>query len=76
MMTIEKCIGRIVILIYQDKKGSMITKRQIRVSTTPKDGVIQTFDLAKKAYRSLRVETWRKKLTAPSESRAYWQFNR
>jgi hypothetical protein len=49
-MAIEKCVGRIMILIYQDSKG-IITKRRIRV-----DGKVRVFDIAKKAYRTLQLD--------------------
>lgn len=52
-MSIEKCVGRIVDIIYQDSKGS-ITKRQISVHRVH-DGKVRAFDTSKQAFRSLSV---------------------
>jgi hypothetical protein len=52
-MPIEKCVGRIVDIIYQDSKG-VITKRQISVHRINGDKV-RAFDTAKQAFRSLSV---------------------
>jgi hypothetical protein len=50
---IEKCVGRIVDIIYQDSKGK-ITKRQISVHRIAGDKV-RVFDTAKQSFRSLSV---------------------
>ncbi|TFE30851.1 hypothetical protein [Cohnella luojiensis] len=52
-MSIEKCIGRIVDIIYQDSKG-IITKRQINVYRIA-DGKVRAFDTAKQSFRSLSI---------------------
>jgi hypothetical protein len=52
-MQIEKCVGRIVDIIYQDCKG-VITKRQISVHGVIGDKV-KAFDTSKQAFRSLNV---------------------
>lgn len=53
-MPIEKCVGRIVDIIYQDSKGN-ITKRQISVHKI-RDGKVRGFDTVKQAFRSFEVE--------------------
>jgi predicted DNA-binding transcriptional regulator YafY len=52
-MPIEKCVGRIVDIIYQDRKGN-ITKRQISVYHVH-DGKVRAFDTSKQAFRSLSI---------------------
>lgn len=53
-MPIEKCVGRIVELIYQDGKGR-ITKRRIAVSGVA-GGIVKGYDTAKHAYRTFSLE--------------------
>ncbi|KIL36380.1 hypothetical protein SD71_07825 [Cohnella kolymensis] len=52
-MPIEKCVGQIVEIIYQDSKGN-ITKRQISVHKV-RDGKVRGFDTVKQAFRSFEV---------------------
>lgn len=52
-MSIEKYVGRIVDIIYQDSKGS-ITKRQISIHRV-KDGKVRGFDTSKQALRYFSV---------------------
>lgn len=53
-MPIEKCVGRIVDIIYQDSKGN-ITKRQISVHNV-RNGKVRGFDTVKQAFRSFDAE--------------------
>ncbi|MFC5529311.1 hypothetical protein [Cohnella yongneupensis] len=53
-MSIEKFIGRIIELIYQDSKGN-ITKRQISVYQVDR-GKLRGFDTVKQAYRTFALE--------------------
>lgn len=53
-MPIEKCVGAIVELIYEDSKGN-ITKRRIRVREVDRS-TVKGFDTAKRAYRTFVLE--------------------
>ncbi|MFD0672935.1 hypothetical protein [Cohnella sp. GCM10027633] len=53
-MPIEKCVGAIVELIYEDSKGN-ITKRQIRVRKVDRN-TVKGFDTVKGAYRTFALE--------------------
>jgi hypothetical protein len=52
-VSIEKCVGRIADIIYQDSKNN-ITKRQVTVYSV-KDGKVKVFDTVKRSYRTLNV---------------------
>lgn len=52
-MSIEKYVGRIVDIIYQDKKGN-ITKRQISVHAV-QGGKVRAFDTSKQSLRVFDV---------------------
>ncbi len=53
-MLIERSVGRIVELIYQDSKGN-ITKRQISVRQV-EQGMLKGFDTVKHAYRTFALD--------------------
>ena len=53
-MTIERSVGRIIELIYQDSKGN-ITQRQIRVGQVGQ-GMLRGFDTVKHAYRTFALD--------------------
>ncbi|BBI32063.1 hypothetical protein [Cohnella abietis] len=53
-MQIEKCIGRIVDIIYQDAKGR-ITQRTIRVRKIV-DGKAIAYDFDKRAPRPFKID--------------------